>query len=108
MLHFHIRIHPQIEKHSRTDYLSNLQYLALFLQRMKQIGQITIFKRLSIFIVPLSGNYYPFSGDDGIIDFETCKVVSHYLRLLSKEYTGIIYGVQQKGNEAVPRQNRCE
>lgn len=103
MLHFHIRIHPQIEKHSRTDYLSNLQYLALFLQRMKQIGQITIFKRLSIFIVPLSGNYYPFSGDDGIIDFETCKVVSHYLRLLSKEYTGIIYGVQQKGNEAVVR-----
>ena len=102
-LHFHIRIHPQNAENSKTSYLSNLQYLALFLQRLKQIGQSSIFKRLSVFIVPLSGKYYPFSGDDGIIDYETYKVVAHYLRLLSKEYTGIIYGVQQKGNECVVR-----
>lgn len=103
LLHFHIRIHPQKVGNSETSYLSNLQYLALFLQRLKQIGQVNIFKRLSIFIVPLSGKYYPFLGDDGIIDFETCKVVSHYLRLLSKEYTGIIYGVQPKANECAVR-----
>lgn len=103
MLHFHIRIHPQKTDSSQTSYLSNLQYLALFLQRLKQIGQTSILKRISVFIVPLSGKYYPFAGDDGIIDFETCKIVSHYLRLLSKEYTGIIYGVQQKGNECVVR-----
>lgn len=103
MLHFHIRIHPQKEGNSATRYLSNLQYLALFLQRLKQIGQASIFKRLSVFIVPKSGKYYPFSGDDGIVDFETCKVVAHYLRLLSKEYTGIIYGVQQKENDCVVR-----
>ncbi len=103
MLHFHIRIHPQKTDSSQTGYLSNLQYLALFLQRLKQIGQIGFLKRISVFIVPLSGKYYPFTGDDGIVDFETCKIVSHYLRLLSKEYTGIIYGVQQKGNECVVR-----
>lgn len=103
MLHFHIRIHPQVAEKSQSRYLTNLQYLALFLQRIKQIGETDIFKRLSIFIVPRSDKYYPFLGDDGTIDFETCKVVSHYLRLLSKEYTGIIYGVQQKGNETVVR-----
>ncbi len=103
MLHFHIRIHPQKVASFQTSYLSNLQYLALFLQRLKQIGKGSILKRLSVFIVPQSGEYYPFVGDDGSIDYETCKVVSHYLRLLSKEYTGIIYGVQQKGNECVVR-----
>lgn len=103
MLHFHIRIHPQESKNSQTSYLSNLQYLSLFLQRLKRIGQASIFKRISIFIVPLSGRYYPYSGDDGIVDFETCKIVSHYLRLLSKEYTGVIYGVQQRGDESVVR-----
>lgn len=103
MLHFHIRIHPQEAESSQTAYLSNLQYLALFLQSLKQISQASIFKRLSIFVVPRSGKYYPFSDDDGIIDFETCQVASHYLRLLSKEYTGIIFGVQQKGNECVVR-----
>lgn len=102
-LHFHIRIHFQRTDCSQIDSLSNLQYLALFLQRLKQIGQADFFKRLSIFIVPMSGNYYPFQQADGSVDLESYKTVSHFLRLLSKEYTGIIYGVQQQNNECVVR-----
>lgn len=102
-LHFHIRVHFQKLEHSPINYLSNLHYLALFLQRVKQIENGSILKRLSVFIVPFSGSYYPFQGDDGTVDLETYKTVSHYLRLLSKEYTGIIYGVQQQNGEYVVR-----
>ena len=97
---FHIRVHLE-SGNPKADRLSELHHLALLLQRLEHILELEpagSFKRqVSVFIVPRSAEKYPFQAADGTVDLDTYLTVSAYLRLLSKKYTGIIYGI-------VPRQ----
>lgn len=111
-MQFHIRVHLSDIEKPQISNLSNLHYLALLLQRLDHIlsqDQINgveingLKRRISVFIVPFSGNHYPFHNGDGLVDLDTYQTVSTYLRLLSKRYTGIIYGVVQRNNSIVVR-----
>lgn len=110
-MQFHIRVNLRKTQKIQVDNLSNLHYLALLLQRLDRILDIEqedgdnredgdktnqLKQRVSVFIVPSSQNRYPFTDSDGNVDLETYQLASTYLRLLSKRYTGIIYGVVQR------------
>ena len=75
--------------------LLHLQYLALLIKDLHThfAENKNISSRLSVFIVPASAEKYPFRSETGWIDYGTYELVSQYLRLLSKEYTGIVYSV---------------
>lgn len=103
-LRFHIRIKldnskPNLDQAEMLNFL----YLALLLRWFKN----TFFDRkqrrkLTVFIVPQSGNVFPFNNKSEQVDYETYKKVSYYLRLLSYEYNGAIFGVDySKGSLAV-------
>lgn len=112
-LYFHIRVHFQAVE-SKPIEITNLQYLALLLQRLDSLsadiwekksnfGRSNLLKRISVFIVPSSGSFYPFAASDGSTDWDTYEIVSQYLRLLSKKYSGIIYGVVQQKETVLVR-----
>lgn len=108
---FHIRVH--LTEHScigmpEEREIIHLQYLSMLLKRVSQIFLVEknnaniehrnkweeeLKKRLTVFIVPLTSSEYPFSNQGGQIDYSTYVYVSEHLRLLSKRYTGVIYGV---------------
>lgn len=82
----------------------NLQYLALLLQNFETlfVGMSDVKKRLSVFIVPIEGIDCPYikvneSNVEMLANDEIYKRTSHYLRLLSKEYAGIIYSAKLSG-----------
>lgn len=111
-MQFHIRVHLSETKELQVSSLSNLHYLALLLQRLDHILALNqveknetngLKHRVSVFIVPFSQNYYPFKGSDEKVDIDTYHIVSSYLRLLSKRYTGIIYGVVQRDDSIAVR-----
>ena len=96
---YHIRIHTGLE---RDDFLE-LQYLALLLQELNFLfeGITETRKRLSIFMVPHTGDEYPFLDIDNNFDNETYYKASKYLHLLSSEYKGVIYGAFLEKNNQV-------
>lgn len=111
-MQFHIRVNLGVAEKIQVGNLSNLHYLALLLQRIDHILALDqeesdktnrLKQRVSVFIVPFSQNYYPFTDSDGNVDFETYQLASTYLRLLSKRYTGIIYGVVQREDSIAVR-----
>lgn len=99
--YFHIRIKTNEEN------LSDLQYLALLLIRFTDLVKQ---KRLSVVLLsdklPLS--YFPFydyNNPEKIEKLnESHNIFSRYLRLLSKEHTGVIYAPKfiQKNNTVIP------
>lgn len=92
---YHIRVKLSRDMDGNIRDLMELRYLALLLQRMEPLVEAG---RISVFILPASGEAFPFRAMDGTLDEETYKTVSSYLRLISKTYMGIIYGVsEQKG-----------
>lgn len=120
MIRFHIRVH--FAENNCLGILTereliHLQYLAMFLKKANSyflfdsqdvnIGQEPeewnqfLKKVLTVFIVPLTHPEYPFSNRKGIIDYSTYVYVSQHLRLLSKRYTGVIYGVDEEANYPV-------
>lgn len=116
---FHIRIH--LTEHGNLGMplereIINLQYLSMLLKRVSQIflfdkkdenvAQIRTRKEelksyLTVFIVPLTASEYPFSNQYGQVDYSTYRYVSEYLRLLSKRYTGVIYGVNEEMERSI-------
>lgn len=99
--HFHIRVHLE-NGDSQVVHLEELHYLALLLQRLNHILGANFSRQVSVFIVPSSAEQYPFRAADGTVDLDIYQTVSSYLRLLSKSYTGIIYGaVLRQGKIAV-------
>ena len=100
LVQYHLRINMyDIEAEAGKD-LVDLQYLALFLKKLEFDGFFDHEDRkVSVFIIPNTNNDYPFEDQEGNVDYETYKVVSQYLRLLSKRYTGIIYGVTKSKGE---------
>jgi len=120
-IRYHVRIHFSQDGHTENlegDELIHLQYLAMFLKQasryilpvletgnddQKQSQEEKLSKilknQLSVFIVPLTGSEYPFLDGEGRIDYSTYVYVSRYLRLLSKRYTGVIYGLDEIGGK---------
>jgi len=104
----HIRVHLIEHACLGMPEIVHLQYLAMLLKRVSQLffngkknanieqgnkWENELKKHLTVFIVPLTSSEYPFSNQEGQIDYSTYVYVSEYLRLLSKRYTGVIYGV---------------
>lgn len=116
-IRYHIRVHfieSSCLKMVQESDLIYLQYLAMFLKRVSpyflfdvEAAKIKqeqekeeelnrqLKKYLTVFIVPLTSSNYPFSDQSGQIDYSTYASVSQYLRLLSKRYTGVIFGVDE-------------
>lgn len=86
--HFHIRIHYDNE--NINEYLINLHYLTLMLCCFDYLIQTN---RLSIFLVPRSGDKFPFGSMD-YTDIELYNLSSVHLRtVIGNGKQGIIYGV---------------
>lgn len=101
---YHLRIHFSYNEKCEILDLMELRYLALLLQRLRKLinEKYAAGSRISVFIVPASGEKYPFEGNDGVVDTQTYKTVSAYLRLVSRAYAGTIYGVgTEKGKPEV-------
>ena len=98
---FHIRIHLDRNRMGEISAPENLRYLALMMQYLninlfsakKEEDKDCLKKRFIAFIVPSSGAFYPFQDGGQEVDTDTYEKVSGYLRLLSKEHAGCIYGV---------------
>lgn len=90
---YHIRVHMNSDSRNKDSIekeLVHFQYLALLLIRLEYLflDKSVPKKRISVFIVPCTGDKYPFKSEEGDVDFATYEVVSQYLRLLAKKYTG--------------------
>ena len=103
-----IRIHIRIKLIS--DYndfddseMLNFLYLALLLKSIEKIIDLTDMNQrlLSVIILPLSGEKYPFYDNYRKPDYDTYKKISHYLRLLSYKYKGVIYGITKRKSQIV-------
>lgn len=127
-IRYQIRINLKSSKDFDTieeSELMYLQYLAMFLKKVSQyficegksenaellqehnqksydnLVEQELKRHLTVFIVPITGNIYPFMNQNGQIDYNTYISVSRYLRLLSKQYTGVIYGVDESSNQPI-------
>ena len=95
--------------------LDNLQFLAMLMQQV----YITCFgnsidfvpnklnKRLSVILIPHTGNFCKFAGEDSDPDTSLYLIASQYLRLIAKMHNGVIYGCSQPNKiEAVEFKKR--
>ncbi len=108
-LHYHIRVHMEFEgQEIKPGNLVHFQYLALLLKRLSCMGFFgeKLKKELSIFLVPSSAEKYPFLDKKGYFDDKIYNIVSQYLRLIAKKYSGVIYCVENKKN--IPRVHSIE
>jgi hypothetical protein len=103
-LRFHVRIklNDSAQSSNQTEML-NFQYLALLMRTCEsKFFKNKQKRKLTFFIVPQSGDTFPFNNMSTSVDYETYKKVSYYLRLLSHEYNGAIFGVDySKGKLSV-------
>lgn len=105
---YHLRVHLSHDLAGGIQNLMELRYLALLLQRLRHLidEKYAAKSRISIFIVPTSAPEYPFKDQEGAVDTKTYQMVSTYLRLISKAYTGTVYGVvDQNGTSVVKALN---
>ena len=98
-IRYHLRVHSDAleSNDSLGGTVTNLHYLAMlikdiapYLEKKEKLD-----RQLSVFLAPVSGDSYPFEDDCGDVDYDTYHAASQYLRLLSKQYTGVIYGVKE-------------
>lgn len=106
IMHYHIRV--RIKRDARNLQVNqsefiHLQYLALMLMQLNELGLITgsYRERVTVFCVPVTGNNYPFQNEEQEIDYDSYMLVSHYLRLMAKKYNGVIYGVTEEQGKTV-------
>lgn len=102
-LSYHIRVYfGDIADGKNGSNIINLQYLAMLLKYidMSALREIELKKWLSVFLVPRSGATFPYQDLNGMVDYELYDFSSVYLRLLSKQYNGVIYGVKE--NSGIP------
>lgn len=106
-IQYYFRIHMKKSSETGgvgTEEFIHLQYLALLLKRLKEWN---LFKRdsyvdASVFIVPLSGDRYPYETKREF-DENTYVLVSQYLRLLASEYKGKLFGALKEQGKVVIR-----
>lgn len=98
-LHYHLRIHMEFDGQDiQMGNLVHFQYLALLLERLLHMGffKKKIQKEISVFLVPASGDVYPFLDQNGMFDEKVYNVVSQYLRMIANKYKGVIFCVDKK------------
>lgn len=102
---YHLRIHLAYDSAGGIRDLMELRYLALLLQRLHHLinEKYAAGSRISVFIVPTSAPEYPFKNQKGTVDTKTYRMVSTYLRLISKAYTGTVYGVSGQTDSSMVR-----
>ena len=102
-LAYHVRVHFDKNADTASASLPQFRYLALMLQRLEFLfkDRSESKKRLSIFLVPSTCSNYPFADTEGVVDHDTYNMASRFLRLLAKDYTGVIYGVPRSENVRV-------
>lgn len=102
---FHIRIHLDRAADHSIKNLSNLQFLVLMLKGLQKRFEddSELQNKFSVFVVPHTGEYYPFCNENGFIDEDTYEVVSQYLRLFAHANSGIIYGAKKDIDRIVVR-----
>ena len=92
--HIHLRI--KYSNANDSDYLLNLHYLTLMLYKLTNAVNK---KRVSVFLVPRSGEEFPFNNN-GETDTNLYQIASSRLRVfIGKENQGIIYGVNDSFSE---------
>lgn len=103
-IHYHLRIHfNEKGNFENVGNIIHLQYLAMLLKYVEPF----VFedegtkRRLTVFMVPKTGSEYPFEDENGETDYDTYVFISQYLRLLSKRFTGVIYGWKENNGQAV-------
>lgn len=104
-LMYQIRIHMHQWKNGEIDKSKfiHLQYLALLLKNLEELSFFdkVLQTKVMIFVVPTTGDKYPYTDGYGKLDCDTYHLLSQYLRLLSAKFTGVIYGALQDGEETV-------
>lgn len=90
LLNYHIRVRFD-QSEDIYQQVADLSYLFQFMQSIDPT--IISNRRLSVFLVPRTGNRFPFSDALGNTDYELYDICSEYLRLIAKQYTGVIFGV---------------
>lgn len=100
---YHLRVHLSYDQAGEIQDLMELRYLALLLQRLRRLinEKYAAGSRISVFIVPGSAPEYPFQNQEGAVDTRTYQTVSMYLRLISKAYTGTVYGVGRQTDNSM-------
>lgn len=107
-IRYYVRVHFGQDHDLETldeSELIHLQYLAMFLKQAdmyfkkskntEEYREDELKKYLTVFLIPVTANGYPFKNVKGDIDYSVYAYASRYLRLLSKRYTGVIYGVNE-------------
>jgi hypothetical protein len=119
---YHIRVKFNYDTGSMS-YLNidNLQYLAMLMQQVYitcffdkeksfvsgKLAPDELKKRLSVFLVPYTGNPFKFAGKDVNPDTTLYSLTSQYLRLIAKMHNGVIYGHSSSGKvEAIEFKER--
>lgn len=91
---YHLRIHFD---NDRDASILNLHYFAMLLNNCKKIFNLSsdqdLASKLSAFLVPTSGEEYPYNSKTENIDYDLYKRASNYLRLVTKFNNGVVYGV---------------
>lgn len=102
-LMYQIRIHTKSQDRNEIDQSKfiHLQYLALLLKNLEELLCFNkpVQKKIMIFVVPTTGKTYPYRDENGKIDCDTYHLLSQYLRLLSANFTGVIYGALEEGKK---------
>ena len=92
LLHFHIRVHFNIV----SDYVYS-HSIALLIIKYKELIKNKLF---SMFLVPTTGDVYPFLSENGEIETNTFEEFSYYLSCLLELNHGIVYGINHKKQDA--------
>lgn len=104
-LMYQIRIHMQQREKDEIDKSEfiHLQYLALLLKNLEEFSFFDkhVQKKIMIFVVPTTGETYPYKDESGKIDCDTYHLLSQYLRLLSANFTGVIFGAMEEKDVTV-------
>ena len=102
---FHIRIHLDRYADYSIKNLSNLQFLVLMLKGVQKRFEDDpeLQNKFSVFVVPHTGEYYPFCDENGFVDEDTYERISQYLRLFAHANSGIIYGAKKDVDRIVVR-----
>lgn len=100
-MNFHLRVHFSKNDGIYSEF-SELHYLAMLISNYKKniflLNNQNKDSKLTVFLVPTSGELYPYQNEFGYVDTELYNKASHYLRLITKAENGIIFGFSEEAD----------
>lgn len=98
---YHIRVHFN---NGHCANFSELHYLVMLLINCKKtfhsLKNGDLESKLTVFLVPTSGESYPYISKSGEIDTKLYENASSYLRLITKSNNGVIFGLADDNGDA--------